>query len=68
MPIPYFNGEDVAFAKNKVLPIVVCVRQDNSLVPLPLRGKGAPSPPRGLDEHDREPFGATRRCNLDSKT
>jgi hypothetical protein len=41
-------GLDVAFAKIKVLPIVVCVRQDNSRVRLPLRGKGAPSPPRAL--------------------
>jgi hypothetical protein len=42
-----YVGIDVAFAKNKALPIVACVRQDNGLVPLPLREKGAPSPPRG---------------------
>jgi len=28
-----YVGIDVAFAMNKVLPIVVCVRQANSLVP-----------------------------------
>ena len=42
-----YVGIDVAFAKRKALPIVVCVRQDKGLVPLPLREKGAPAPPRG---------------------
>jgi len=42
-----FAGLDVAFARGKSLPISVCIRRDGRLVPLMLRGRGAPQPPRG---------------------
>lgn len=40
-------GIDVAFAKNKPLPVCVCVWRGSVLEPLPLRGHGVPIPPRG---------------------
>jgi hypothetical protein len=42
-----FVGIDVAFAKRKVLPIVVCVRNEAVLQPLPLYGQEGIMPPRG---------------------
>lgn len=42
-----FAGIDVAFAKRKVLPIVVCVRKKTILEPLPLHAVEGISPPRG---------------------
>jgi hypothetical protein len=42
-----FAGIDVAFAKRKYLPISVCVWHNRKLMPLPLRAKQAPAPPRG---------------------
>jgi len=42
-----YAGIDVAFAKRKTLPIVVCVRRDGRLEPLSLRRGAAPQPPRG---------------------
>lgn len=43
-----FAGIDVACAKEKRLPVVVCTRRAGALVPLALRGKGLPTPPRGM--------------------
>lgn len=43
-----FAGIDVACAKRKRLPIVVCTRRAGALVPLTLRGEGLPVPPRGM--------------------
>ena len=43
---PAYVGVDVAFAKRKHLPVCVCVRRDDRLTPLPLRG-GSVAPPRG---------------------
>ena len=62
---PAYVGVDVAFAKDKYLPIAVCVRQEGRLTPLPLKGR--PVWPRGsgnvaaLDEHIVQEFayGAT---------
>jgi len=42
-----FAGIDVAFAKRKYLPISVCVWCNRKLMPLTLRSKQAPAPPRG---------------------
>lgn len=42
-----FAGIDVACAKDKRLPVVVCVRNGDALVPLQLRGHSV-SPPRGM--------------------
>lgn len=42
-----YAGIDVAFAKNKALPVAVCVYRDGHLEPLSLRDGGAPRPPRG---------------------
>lgn len=42
-----FAGIDVAFAKRKVLPIVVCVRNKTILEPLPLHAVEGIAPPRG---------------------
>jgi hypothetical protein len=42
-----FTGIDVAFAKGKRLPVVVCVREGSRLVPLPLRNLREALPPRG---------------------
>lgn len=43
---PAYAGIDVACAKNKALPISVCVQRDGKLAPLPLR-TAAFTPPRG---------------------
>ena len=43
-----FAGIDVACAKRKPLPIVVCMRRAGSLVPVPLRSRALPEPPRGM--------------------
>lgn len=43
-----FAGIDVACAKRKPLPIVVCTRRAGALVPLLLRSKELPAPPRGM--------------------
>ena len=40
-----YVGIDVSFAKGKYLPVCICVRQDERLVPLPL--KKGPHPPLG---------------------
>jgi hypothetical protein len=42
-----FAGIDVAFAKRKVLPVVVCVRSGATLLPLSLRTAQTIVPPRG---------------------
>ena len=42
-----FAGIDVAFAKNKRLPVVVCVREGEQLIPRPLREFREALPPRG---------------------
>ena len=42
-----YCGIDVAFAKRKALPIVVCTRVDGRLRTLPLRDRGLRPPPRG---------------------
>lgn len=42
-----FAGIDVAFAKRKVLPVVVCVWKENTFSPLPLRGAQTGKPPQG---------------------
>jgi hypothetical protein len=47
MPIPAFCGIDVAFAKRKMLPIAVCVRDGAYLRPLALRSHPTLRPPRG---------------------
>src|SRR5579862_8035912 len=39
-----YAGIDVAFAKNKRLPLVVCVRRQARLKPLPLRSAAAKPP------------------------
>lgn len=46
-PTVAYAGIDVAFAKNKLLPIAVCIRVGTGLQPLPLRGFGDVRPPRG---------------------
>lgn len=43
-----FAGIDVACAKRKILPIVVCTRRAGALVPLALRDRALPAPPRGM--------------------
>lgn len=43
--IEAYAGIDVAFAKRKRLPIIVCTRRDGKLEPLPLRS--LPAPPAG---------------------
>ena len=47
MAITAYAGIDVAFARNKSLPVCLCIREGDRLVPLPLRKRGMPSPPRG---------------------
>jgi predicted nuclease with RNAse H fold len=47
MTLAAFAGIDVAFAKGKRLPIVVCVREGSRLVPLLLRDFREALPPRG---------------------
>jgi predicted nuclease with RNAse H fold len=42
-----YAGIDVAVAKKKRLPIVVCTWQSDRIVPLALNAKGLPKPPRG---------------------
>ena len=42
-----FVGIDVAFAKGKRLPVVVAVREEGRLAPLPLRNERSCLPPRG---------------------
>lgn len=42
-----FVGIDLAFAKNKRLPVCLATWRDGRLVPLPLAGKEVPAPPRG---------------------
>jgi hypothetical protein len=42
-----FAGIDVAVAKQKPLPVVVCVREGATLLPLPLRAAKTIMPPRG---------------------
>ena len=44
---PAYAGIDVAFAKQKRLPLVVCTREEGRLVPLPLRSARGLVPPRG---------------------
>lgn len=44
---PAFCGIDVAFAKQKLLPVCVCVQRSGALEPLPLRGASRFAPPRG---------------------
>ena len=41
-----YVGLDVAFAKKKRLPVCVCVREDERLLPLPLKSRNR-RPPRG---------------------
>ena len=41
-----YVGIDVAFAKNKLLPVCICIRQNERLLPLPLRRRDR-RPPRG---------------------
>lgn len=41
-----YVGIDLAFAKRKRLPVVICTRESGRLVPLPLRRAGI-APPRG---------------------
>jgi len=47
MAVDAFAGIDVAFAKGKRLPIVVCKREGARLIPLMLRGFREALPPRG---------------------
>src|SRR5687768_985575 len=47
MNIKAFVGIDVAFAKNKRLPIVVCRQEGARLVPFKLRKFRSALPPRG---------------------
>lgn len=42
-----FAGIDAAFAKGKRLPIVICMPEDERLIPLPLRDFREALPPRG---------------------
>lgn len=42
-----FAGIDVAFAKRKILPIVVCTWEEGTFSPLPLHGSKAGIPPHG---------------------
>jgi hypothetical protein len=42
-----FVGIDVAFAKQKRLPVSVCVRKAGRIIPFPVAARCAPSPPRG---------------------
>lgn len=42
-----FAGIDVAFAKQKRLPVSLCVRDDRCMIPLAVAARGAPNPPRG---------------------
>jgi|SRR5215203_1377095 len=46
-PAEAYAGIDLAFAKRKPLPVVVCVRRGGRLEPLSLRPAAAPQPPRG---------------------
>lgn len=41
-----YAGIDVAVAKNKRLPVSVCVRREGRVEPLPLRRRDAPLPPK----------------------
>lgn len=43
---PVYVGIDVAFAKRKYLPVSICLREEDRLVPLPLRSATV-KPPRG---------------------
>jgi len=47
MPEDAFIGIDVAFAKNKRLPVCACTLRHGRLCPLPLRRRDLPQPPRG---------------------
>ena len=47
MAITAYAGIDVAFARNKPLPVSLCIRDGGRLAPLPLRDRGTPRPPRG---------------------
>ena len=42
-----YVGIDVAFAKNKYLPISVCFHKDSKLCPILLKSKSTVTPPRG---------------------
>lgn len=46
-PPEAYVGIDLAFAKRKPLPVVVCVHRNGRLEPLLLRTADAPLPPRG---------------------
>ena len=43
---PCYVGIDLAFAKNKRLPVVICIWEQGRLIPQPLRNIGI-IPPRG---------------------
>lgn len=47
MPTVAYAGIDLAFARDKLLPIAVCVRAGTRLQPLPLRRFRAVALPRG---------------------
>ena len=47
MALKAFAGIDVAFAKGKRLPVVVCTKERGRLIPLRLRDSGQPLPPSG---------------------
>lgn len=47
MPANAYVGVDVAIAKKKALPIVVCLRREGAIEPLRLNVRDAPKPPRG---------------------
>ena len=61
MARPVFVGIDVAYAKNKMLPICIC--EWDGTVPVPFQRRLFPKPPRGkgnkaaLDPEERESFG-----------
>jgi Protein of unknown function (DUF429) len=65
-----YVGIDVAIAKKKRLPIAVCVRQANAIVPLALNARAAPKPPAGcgnraiIDPEIRRQFATETRSYL----
>lgn len=60
MSIKAFAGIDVAFAKNKRLPICVVVWKGERLVPLALKHPSFPEPPRGSGNRGALDAGAVR--------
>lgn len=66
MTLAAFAGIDVAFAKGKRLPIVICTKEDRRLVPLLLRDFREALPPRGRGNRIALDPGAVRTFALEA--